>query len=139
MKRSTHQFSSPPLLEPAPNAKDGDDSSWPRSGLIIITRGVTVIGKQGFPRRTVEDKTHGASSDVGSQDGECSERPTRIYEVLSQQYPGLVNQKRVLLQQDYDRPRTAKITLDEIEELSGIELLPHAEKNEVLMDRKNIS
>ncbi|GBP96925.1 hypothetical protein EVAR_31095_1 [Eumeta japonica] len=67
------------------------------------------------------------------------ERPTRIYEVLSQQYPGLVNRKRVLLQQDYDRPRTAKITLDEIEELSGIELLPHAEKNEVLMDRKNIS
>ncbi|GBP81665.1 hypothetical protein EVAR_28754_1 [Eumeta japonica] len=72
MKRSTHQFSSPPLLEPAPNAEDGDDSSWPRSGLIIITRGVIVMGKQGFPRRTVEDKTHGASSDVGSQDGECS-------------------------------------------------------------------
>lgn len=50
---------------------------------------------------------------------------TRMYEVLSQKYPGLVNRKRVLLQQDNARPHTAKVTRDKIEELGGIEILPH--------------
>jgi histone-lysine N-methyltransferase SETMAR len=45
--------------------------------------------------------------------------------VLLRKYPALVNQKRVLLQQDNAHPHTAKKTLQKIEELEGIELLPH--------------
>jgi histone-lysine N-methyltransferase SETMAR len=40
-------------------------------------------------------------------------------------YPALVNRKRVLLQQDNARPHKTKKTLQKIEELEGIELLPH--------------
>jgi histone-lysine N-methyltransferase SETMAR len=36
-----------------------------------------------------------------------------------------VNRKRVLLQQDNARPHTTKKTIQKIEELEGIELLPH--------------
>jgi histone-lysine N-methyltransferase SETMAR len=48
-----------------------------------------------------------------------------MYTVLLEKYPALVNRKRVLLQQDNARPHTAKNTLQKIEELEGIELLPH--------------
>jgi histone-lysine N-methyltransferase SETMAR len=45
--------------------------------------------------------------------------------VLLEKYPALVNRKRVLLQQDNAHPHTAKKTLQKIEELEGVELLPH--------------
>jgi hypothetical protein len=48
-----------------------------------------------------------------------------MYTVLLERYPALVNRKRILLQQDNARPHTAKKTLQKIEELEGIELLPH--------------
>jgi histone-lysine N-methyltransferase SETMAR len=48
-----------------------------------------------------------------------------MYTVLLEKYPALVNRNRVLLQQDNARPHTAKKTLQKIEELEGIELLPH--------------
>jgi hypothetical protein len=49
-----------------------------------------------------------------------------MYTVLLEKYPALVNRKRVFLQKDNARPHTAKKTLQKIEELEGIELLPHA-------------
>jgi hypothetical protein len=49
----------------------------------------------------------------------------KMYMVLLEKYPVLINQKRVLLQQDNTRPHTAKKTLQKIKELEGIELLPH--------------
>jgi histone-lysine N-methyltransferase SETMAR len=48
-----------------------------------------------------------------------------MYKVLLEKYPALVNRERVLLQQDNARSQTAKKTLQKIEELEGIELLPH--------------
>jgi histone-lysine N-methyltransferase SETMAR len=48
-----------------------------------------------------------------------------MYTVLLEKCPELVNRKRMLLQQDNARPHTAKKTLRKIEELEGIELLPH--------------
>jgi hypothetical protein len=50
----------------------------------------------------------------------------KMYAVLLDKYLALVNRKRVLLQQDYARPHTAKKTLQKIEELEGIEQLPHS-------------
>jgi histone-lysine N-methyltransferase SETMAR len=49
----------------------------------------------------------------------------KMYMVLLEKYRALVNQKHVLLQQDNVRPYMAKKTLQKIEELEGIELLPH--------------
>jgi histone-lysine N-methyltransferase SETMAR len=54
-----------------------------------------------------------------------SQQLEKIYMVLLEKYPALVNRKHVLLQQDNARPHTAKKTLQKIEELDGIELLPH--------------
>jgi histone-lysine N-methyltransferase SETMAR len=54
-----------------------------------------------------------------------SQQLEKIYTVLLEKCPGLVNRKRVLLQKDNARPHTAKKTLQKIEELEGIELLPH--------------
>jgi histone-lysine N-methyltransferase SETMAR len=50
-----------------------------------------------------------------------------MYTDLLEKYPALVNRKRVLLvlQQDNARQHTAKKTLQQIEGLEGIELLPH--------------
>jgi hypothetical protein len=48
-----------------------------------------------------------------------------MYTVLVKKCPALVNRNRVLLQQDNARPHTAKKTLQKMEELEGIELLPH--------------
>jgi histone-lysine N-methyltransferase SETMAR len=48
-----------------------------------------------------------------------------MYTVLLEKYPAVVNRERVLLQQDKARPHTAKKTLQTIEEVEGIELLPH--------------
>jgi histone-lysine N-methyltransferase SETMAR len=57
--------------------------------------------------------------------GVYSQQLQKMYTVLLEKYPALVNRKRVLLQQDNARPHTAKKTLQKIEELEGIELLPH--------------
>jgi histone-lysine N-methyltransferase SETMAR len=54
-----------------------------------------------------------------------SQQLEKMYTVLLKNYPALVNRKHVLLQQDNARPQTAKKTLQKIEELEGIELLPH--------------
>jgi histone-lysine N-methyltransferase SETMAR len=54
-----------------------------------------------------------------------SQQLEKMYTVLLDKYPALVNLKRVLLQEENARPRTAKKTLQDIEELEGIELLPH--------------
>jgi hypothetical protein len=54
-----------------------------------------------------------------------SQQVEKMYTVLFEKYPALVNRKRVLLQQDNARPHTAKKTLQKMEELEGIELLPH--------------
>jgi histone-lysine N-methyltransferase SETMAR len=54
-----------------------------------------------------------------------SQQLEKIYTVLLEKYPALVNRKHVLLHQDNTRPHMAKKTLHKIEELEGIELLPH--------------
>jgi histone-lysine N-methyltransferase SETMAR len=54
-----------------------------------------------------------------------SQQLEKMYTVLLEKYPALVNRKRVLLQQDNASPHTAKKTLQKLEELEGIELLPH--------------
>jgi hypothetical protein len=54
-----------------------------------------------------------------------SQQLEKMYTVLLEMYPALVNRKRVSLQQDNGRPHTAKKTLQKIEELEDIELLPH--------------
>jgi histone-lysine N-methyltransferase SETMAR len=54
-----------------------------------------------------------------------SQQLQKMYTVLLEKHPTLVNRKRVLLQQDNARPHTAKETLQNIEELEDIELLPH--------------
>jgi histone-lysine N-methyltransferase SETMAR len=53
------------------------------------------------------------------------EQLEKMYTVLLEKYPALLNRKRVLLQQDNACPHTAKKTLQKIEELEDIELLPH--------------
>jgi histone-lysine N-methyltransferase SETMAR len=53
-----------------------------------------------------------------------SQQLEKMYTALLEKYPALVNRKRVLFQQDNARPHTAKKTLQKIEELKGIELLP---------------
>jgi histone-lysine N-methyltransferase SETMAR len=54
-----------------------------------------------------------------------SQQLEKMYTVLLEKDLPLVNRKRVLLRQDNARPHTAKKTLQKIEELEGIELLPH--------------
>jgi histone-lysine N-methyltransferase SETMAR len=54
-----------------------------------------------------------------------SQQLEKMYAVLLEKYPALVNRKSVLLQQDKARPHTVKKTLQKIEELEDIELLPH--------------
>jgi histone-lysine N-methyltransferase SETMAR len=54
-----------------------------------------------------------------------SQQLEKMYTALVEKYPALVNRERVLLQQDKARPHTANKTLQKIEELEGIELLPH--------------
>ena len=44
---------------------------------------------------------------------------------LRRRYPTLVKRSRLLLQQDNERPHTARTTMTKIQKLGGIELLPH--------------
>jgi hypothetical protein len=57
--------------------------------------------------------------------GVYSQQLEKMYMVLLKKYPALVNRKRVLIQPDNTSPRAGKKTLQKIEELEGIELLPH--------------
>jgi histone-lysine N-methyltransferase SETMAR len=57
--------------------------------------------------------------------GIYSQQLENMYMVLLEKYPVLVNRKCMLLQQDNAHPHTVKNTLQKIEELEGIELLPH--------------
>jgi histone-lysine N-methyltransferase SETMAR len=54
-----------------------------------------------------------------------SQQLEKMYTVLLEKDPVLVNQKHVLLQQDNACSHMVKKTLQRIEELEGIELLPH--------------
>ena len=54
-----------------------------------------------------------------------SQQLERVHEVLEWRYPALVNRNRILLQHDIARPLTARTILTKIQELWGIELLPH--------------
>jgi histone-lysine N-methyltransferase SETMAR len=54
-----------------------------------------------------------------------SQQLEKMYTVLLEKYPALVYQKRMLLQHDNAPPHTATKTLQIIEELEGIKLLPH--------------
>jgi histone-lysine N-methyltransferase SETMAR len=54
-----------------------------------------------------------------------SQQLEKMYTVLLEKYPSLVNRKRVLLQQDNARPHTAKKTFQKIEDLEDTELLPY--------------
>ena len=54
-----------------------------------------------------------------------SQQLERVHEILKPSYTALVNRNRVLLQQDNSRPHTARTTMTKIQELGGIELLPH--------------
>jgi len=49
----------------------------------------------------------------------------RVHEVLRTRYPGLVNRNQVLLQHDNAPAHRAKMTKAKIQELDGIEVLPH--------------
>ena len=49
----------------------------------------------------------------------------RVYEKLKQKYRGLINLKRLLMQQDNAKPHTSSKTKDKFEELDGVEVLPH--------------
>jgi histone-lysine N-methyltransferase SETMAR len=52
-----------------------------------------------------------------------SQQSEKMYTILLEKYPALVNRKRVLLQQDNARPHTAKKTLQKIEELPLLVLI----------------
>ena len=54
-----------------------------------------------------------------------SEQLGRVYEVLKQKYPTLIRRKRALLQHDNAKPHTAKKTKEKLEEMDGLEVLPH--------------
>lgn len=48
-----------------------------------------------------------------------------MYAVLEQRYPTLINRNQVLLQHDNASPHTARTTRATIQEMAGVELLPH--------------
>ena len=50
---------------------------------------------------------------------------SRIYQVLQQRYPALINRNQALLQHDGAPAHRSKKTKQDIEKLEGIELLPH--------------
>jgi histone-lysine N-methyltransferase SETMAR len=54
-----------------------------------------------------------------------SDQLERMYAKFKLKYPAIVNRNQTLLQQDNARPHTATLTLEKIQELGGIELLPH--------------
>ena len=55
-----------------------------------------------------------------------AEQFERLYEVLDTRYPTLINRKRVFLQHDNAPTYNSKVVKSKLEELNGIELLPHS-------------
>lgn len=53
------------------------------------------------------------------------EQLDRVYEELRRRYPALINRKGVLMQQDNAPAHRAKLTQSKLEELEGVEVLPH--------------
>ena len=49
----------------------------------------------------------------------------RVYNVLKRRYPTLIHQKRALLQYDNASAHRANLTKEKLDELDGIEVLPH--------------
>lgn len=49
----------------------------------------------------------------------------RLHEVMTTKYPSLINRKKVLLQADNAKPHTSRKSMETINSLDGIELLPH--------------
>ena len=49
----------------------------------------------------------------------------RMYTVLKEKYPALVNRNRVLFQQNKARPLTSRKTLQKMKEFDEVKLLPH--------------
>ena len=54
-----------------------------------------------------------------------SQQQERAHAILKRRYPTLVNRERFILQQDNARLHTASATIIKIQEMGGIELLPH--------------
>ena len=54
-----------------------------------------------------------------------SQQLQRVHDILRWRYPALVNRNRVLLQQENARSHAARTTITTIQELGGIELIPH--------------
>lgn len=54
-----------------------------------------------------------------------TEQLERVYNVLKQRYPTLIHQKRALLQHDNASAHRANLTKEKLDELDGIEVLPH--------------
>ncbi|XP_029643946.1 histone-lysine N-methyltransferase SETMAR-like [Octopus sinensis] len=50
---------------------------------------------------------------------------SQMYAIVQQKYLALVSRKRILLQQDNTRPDTAQTTRNKLQELEGINLMPH--------------
>ena len=54
-----------------------------------------------------------------------SQQLERVHEILRRRCTALVNRNTIVLQQDNARPHTALRTVTKIQELGGIEMLPH--------------
>ncbi len=54
-----------------------------------------------------------------------SEQLERVYNVLKQRYPTLIRRKRALLQHDNGPAHRANFTKEKLDELDGVEVLPH--------------
>lgn len=64
-------------------------------------------------------KGHAVTADL------YSEQLGRVYETLKQKYPKLISRKQALLLHDNAKPHTAKKTKEMLEEMDGLEVLPH--------------
>lgn len=49
----------------------------------------------------------------------------RLHQILVKKHPALINRKRVLLQADNAKPHTSKKSMETLQNIEGIELLPH--------------
>lgn len=49
----------------------------------------------------------------------------RLHEILTKKYPALINRKRVLLQADNAKPHTSKKSMETLQNIEAIEVLPH--------------